>query len=232
MLSAGREAILVQIVHACTYVVSRIALFSTSRPRTDSGPGEVHAPCALSRYVLLLEMIVAASQVAVSLGYIPPPCSSSISYSLALLSQLSRSDQTPGLPSFLLHLGPTSFEFSCTGWCCLRESRFCLLRVLFSATLRFEEKNLLLDCSSICQLQLQHQYVFLRRSQAYSPTGSYLSILSGRWVRGRRKVMKKPVRAIDMRRTATVLDFAVGGFSKAVACQLGIFDRTFLRHFV
>lgn len=43
----------------------------------------------------------------------------------------------------------------------------------------------------------------------YSPTGSYLSMLRGRWVRGRRKVMKKPVRAIDMRRTATVLDFAV-----------------------
>jgi hypothetical protein len=34
-------------------------------------------------------------------------------------------------------------------------------------------------------------------------------MLSGRWVRGRRKVMKKPVMAIDMRRTATVLDFAV-----------------------
>ena len=49
--------------------------------------------------------------------------------------------------------------------------------------------------------------------QAYSPTGSYLSMLSGRWVRGRRKVMKKPVRAIDMRRTATVLDFAVREFS-------------------
>jgi hypothetical protein len=42
-----------------------------------------------------------------------------------------------------------------------------------------------------------------------------LSILSGRWVRGRRKVMKKPVRAIDMRRTATVLDFAVKQFSRA-----------------
>jgi hypothetical protein len=42
-------------------------------------------------------------------------------------------------------------------------------------------------------------------------------MLSGRWVRGRRKVMKKPVRAIDMRRTATVLDFAVRGISGLVA---------------
>jgi hypothetical protein len=42
-------------------------------------------------------------------------------------------------------------------------------------------------------------------------------MLSGRWVRGRRKVMKKPVRAIDMRRTATVLDFAVRGISGHVA---------------
>jgi hypothetical protein len=39
-------------------------------------------------------------------------------------------------------------------------------------------------------------------------------MLSGRWVRGRRKVMKKPVMAIDMRRTATVLDFAVVIVSK------------------
>jgi hypothetical protein len=41
-----------------------------------------------------------------------------------------------------------------------------------------------------------------------------LSMLRGRWVRGRRKVMKKPVKAIDMRRTATVLDFAVAVVSK------------------
>jgi hypothetical protein len=41
-----------------------------------------------------------------------------------------------------------------------------------------------------------------------------LSILRGRWVRGRRKVMKKPVRAIDMRRTATVLDLACGTVSR------------------
>lgn len=56
---------------------------------------------------------------------------------------------------------------------------------------------------SLCPYQLCHMHL------AHLPTGSYLSMLSGRWVRGRRKVMKKPVMAIDMRRTATVLDFAV-----------------------
>lgn len=61
---------------------------------------------------------------------------------------------------------------------------------------------------------LPHRYMY------HSPTGSYLSMLSGRWVRGRRKVMKKPVMAIDMRRTATVLDFAVVVISTRVHSDL------------
>ena len=98
MFSAGREAVLMSIVHACPYlVVSLIALFSTSRLRTGPGPGKFHAPCTLSTHALLLEMIVAASQVAVSLGYIPPPCSSSISYSLAPQSDIC---DHPGLAFF------------------------------------------------------------------------------------------------------------------------------------
>jgi hypothetical protein len=44
--------------------------------------------------------------------------------------------------------------------------------------------------------------------------------------------MKKPVRAIDIRRTATVLDFAVVAFSKDCHAIFGGAGRTFLRHLV
>lgn len=48
--------------------------------------------------------------------------------------------------------------------------------------------------------------------------------------------MKKPVRAIDMRRTATVLDFAVErGFVSLIGFRMGgrgLLGITFLRHFV
>jgi hypothetical protein len=98
MLGAGREAVVVSIVHACPYVVSLIAPFSTNRLRSGPGPGEVHEPCALPLHALLLETTVAASQVAVFLGYIPPPpCSSSISYNLAPQSNIC---DHPGLAFF------------------------------------------------------------------------------------------------------------------------------------
>ena len=86
---------------------------------------------------------------------------------------------------------------------------------LFSTALRFKEKHLLLDCFVLPSAPALTWHSHVQNFQVYSPTGSYLSMLSGRWVRGRRKVMKKPVRAIDMRRTATVLDFAVKQFSRA-----------------
>lgn len=41
-----------------------------------------------------------------------------------------------------------------------------------------------------------------------SPTGSYLSMLSGRCCRGRVKVLKYPVMAMEIRRTAIVRDLA------------------------
>lgn len=99
-----------------------------------------------------------------------------------------------------------------------------------SATLGLKEEHLLLDCCNVCQNPCPGATADLS-CRLNSPTGSYLSMLRGRWVRGRRKVMKKPVRAIDMRRTATVLDFA--------ACVVNISstpailrERTFLRHCV
>jgi hypothetical protein len=64
-------------------------------------------------------MIVAASQVAVSLGYIPPPCSSSISYSLAPQSNIS---DHPGL-DFSPRLNCMPLGIPCSCCCCLRESR-------------------------------------------------------------------------------------------------------------
>jgi hypothetical protein len=162
---------------------------------------------------LLLEMIVATSQVAVSLGYILLHAHHSYR-TVSLLNPTFRSDQTPGFP-FLLSLCsvPSSSRVPAAATCAIYAS--VILRFLFSTALCFKEEHLLLDCSPI--RQLRYQYSNVQDFQAYSPTGSYLSILSGRWVRGRRKVMKKPVRAIDMRRTATVLDFAVGGISRFFA---------------
>jgi hypothetical protein len=181
------------------------------------------------RNALLLEMIVAASQVAVSLGYILLCARCSISYSLALLDPTFRSDQAPGLLSISV-MCHSRVRVPAGAARAYHASVFACAS-LFSAALRFKEKHLLLDCLSIHQLP--HRYdELVQNFQAYSPTGSYLSMLSGRWVRGRRKVMKKPVRAIDMRRTATVLDFAVEQISSRIFASNEGFDCTFLRHSV
>jgi hypothetical protein len=208
-------------------VVSLVAPLSTSQLETRLGLDleKVHVLCL--RNALLLEMIVAASQVAVSLGYILLCARCSISYSLALLDPTFRSDQAPGL----LSISVMCHSRVRVPAAAARASYAAIfLRFLLSTALRFKEKHLLLDYS-LCH-QLQRSHGLLQNFQAYSPTGSYLSILSGRWVRGRRKVMKKPVRAIDMRRTATVLDFAVGQISSRIFASNEGFGCTFLRHSV
>jgi hypothetical protein len=66
VLSAGREGVLVSIVHCMSILgISYRSFFDK-----HSGPREVHRLCALPLYALLLEIVVAASQVAVCLGYI------------------------------------------------------------------------------------------------------------------------------------------------------------------
>ena len=116
---------------------------------------------------------------------------------------------------FLL-LGPMRFECSCSGCRFSRDLRFCLFAPLyFPPRFASRKSTFFLTIRSFISSSSNANTTDIRNFQVYSPTGSYLSMLSGRWVRGRRKVMKKPVRAIDMRRTATVLDFAAGEFSRA-----------------
>ena len=112
---------------------------------------------------------------------------------------------TPVSPSF-----PDSFVFSCD----FVVPQVVTLYLLYFPP-RFASRNSTFFLTKFPIRQPLSKLIIPHRHQEHLPTGSYLSMLSGRWVRGRRKVMKKPVRAIDMRRTATVLDFAVKQFSRA-----------------
>lgn len=128
-----------------------------------------------------------------------PPCSSSISY----------------MPMHRLEDRLHSQPFACMVEPLCLASLFRMIVVVVMARVlyfppRFASRNstfFLTDgrVVSYCEHQTMHN-----GNSRDLPTGSYLSMLRGRWVRGRRKVMKKPVMAIDIRRTATVLDFAIG----------------------
>lgn len=113
--------------------------------------------------------------------------------------------------AFVFLLGCMPFESWWSRCGSSRDLRFCLCASYFPP--RFASRKSTFFLTVRIQPSAPAPMQLLSDFRVYSPTGSYLSMLRGRWVRGRRKVMKKPVRAIDMRRTATVLDFAEGRLS-------------------
>ena len=158
-------------------------------------------------------MFVAASQLAVSLGYIL--FHAHRPYRTVSFSSIQHFAPIRLRACCLFHLDFMRFGFSCYGCCCSRDLRFCFCASYFPP--RFASRKSTFFLTVHPSISSSAHTGSSRGFKAYSPTGSYFSMLSGRWVRGRRKVMKKPVRAIDMRRTATVLDFAARGVSRFVA---------------